>query len=136
LLNMAGSFCTLLAVGAAAGALLAGDPTPGAGAFCAAAALAAAACFRFAHVPVVPWRLRLAADGGLTVMHGEAGNGVARPARIAAFNPGVVVLAVSGRRLPVWRDSLPAAAYRRLAVSARWHVSRAGDPAPARPIAD
>lgn len=66
--------------------------------------------------------LTIGTDGTITAV--TAANGDPLVLRPTALTPLSVVLRGGGTTLVVWRDSLPAEAFRRLCAAARWHVDR------------
>jgi hypothetical protein len=111
-----------LAVAAAAGALVAAMwLTASAPVAWAAAALGLAVGgalpVREARA-IVAWRI--AADGRIGVQVG----GAEADAAAEFVSSYLIVLRYGRRRLPIWRDAVPAAAFRRLSALARWRIER------------
>jgi hypothetical protein len=119
---------TVLALVFGGGAAIASDPVLWAAA--GAAALAAGLALRAAQRGLDPMRMAIDADGAMWLHRGQRlddESDDAPPERLLPRVAGDRLVTFSSAAGPVlvWRDSLPADAFRRLNAHARWHVERA-----------
>ena len=98
------------------------DSTPIAFAGAAVAALAAALAQSVIHEPAVERSWSVGPDGRVWVWWDAAAT--PHEASAAFVSPYLIVLGQDRRRLQVWRDSAPAAAFRRLSAAVRWGVRK------------
>jgi hypothetical protein len=131
----AGVLCALLAAALASKALTA---APAVLLVLASVANGAAAGWIFHRVRALgrendaPTSVRIDFDGTVRVRRAGDGSGeAAEAAEAAAFvSSQVLVLSLGRRSLAIWRDAVPEAMYRRLAVAARWPRQQPADTAP------
>lgn len=111
-----------------AGAAVASDLVLAAAA--GAAALAASLALHAAQRAGTPLRLAIDADGAVWLRRGlrldeDSDDAPAERLQPRLAGDRVVTFTSAAGPLLVWRDSLPADAFRRLSTHARWHVERA-----------
>ncbi len=104
-----------LAVLLAGQALRSGAPAPALAA--AAALLPGVAALRAGQRPAAPGSIELDAAGRTWLAGARGGQGRLRP---LVLLPWLIAYRSRTGILAVWRDAVPAASYRRLAVMARW----------------
>jgi hypothetical protein len=119
-LSGAAAVSACLAAVFGAGAVSAAEPVLGIAA--AAAALSAIGALLEARRAPDAMQLAIDADGAIWMRRGESSAQRLQP-RLAGDR--LVTFSSAAGPVLVWRDNLPADAFRRLSAHARWHVERA-----------